>query len=161
MMVRGSSTAQADPDAVLELFSEVRSLFHRGRALMDELHGMGESSAGQRAVLESIARRGPQTVPQLARARPVSRQHIQALVNALQERALVRLVPNPAHKRSHLVELTRKGATLLGEMQRRERSLLRRLDLGISPAELRKATAVLAELRRRLEAGVGDRFDRD
>jgi DNA-binding MarR family transcriptional regulator len=159
-MARGSSTTKTDPDAVLELFSEVRLLFHRGRALMNELHSMGESSAGQRAVLESIARRGPQTVPQLARARPVSRQHIQALVNALEERALVRLVHNPAHKRSHLVELTRKGAALLGEMQRRERSLLQRMDLGISPAELSKATAVLARLRMRLEAGVGDRFGR-
>ena len=127
---------------------------------MSELHGMGDNSAGQRAVLESIARRGPQTVPQLARARPVSRQHIQVLVNALQERTLVRLVNNPAHKRSHLVELTRKGAALLGAMQRRERGLLQRLDLGISPAELRKATDVLAKLRGKLESGVGDGVDR-
>jgi hypothetical protein len=40
-------------------------------------------TAGKRGVLKGLDRLGPQTVPQMARARPVSRQHIQTLVNRL------------------------------------------------------------------------------
>jgi hypothetical protein len=38
-----------------------------------------------RAVLEFLSRHGPASVPQIARRRFVTRQHIQALVNGLME----------------------------------------------------------------------------
>jgi len=56
-------------------------------------------SAARRGVLRSLARLGPQTVPQMAGARPVSRQHIQTIVNALAADGLVETIDNPAHKR--------------------------------------------------------------
>jgi len=133
--------------ALGELMDETVALFHRLRAVAEEVHGQGEASAGRRGLLLSLARGGPQTVPQLARARPVSRQHVQTLVNALAADGLVELVENPAHKRSSLVRLTRAGALRLDGMARRERELLGSLSLGVGAHELRAASETLRQVR--------------
>jgi len=133
------------------LFDETVALFHRLRLTAEEIHGQGEASAGRRGVLRSLGRGGAQTVPQLARARPVSRQHIQVLVNALLGDGLVELRENPAHRRSRLVALTRKGALLLAAMEEREGRLLSRLAVPASARELDAAAAVLRKVRESLE----------
>src|SRR3954464_3148661 len=82
------------------LTREVRLTFHQLKAAAEALHadpdGLG---AAHRGVLESLHRDGAQSVPALARARPVSRQHIQVLANRLLELRLVETVQNPAHQR--------------------------------------------------------------
>ena len=95
---------------MVSLIDETRLLFHHLRRTAESLHRQGEITAGRRGVLESLHREGPRTVPQLARARPVSRQHIQKLVDPLAAEGLVELVDNPRHKRSKLVRLTAAGA---------------------------------------------------
>src|SRR5436305_7931387 len=65
--------------------------------------------SASRVALQVLQRCGPQTVPQIARARFSSRQNIQILVNRLQKEGLVELVENPDHKRSVLVRLTHRG----------------------------------------------------
>lgn len=134
-----------------ELMDATVALFHRLRAAAAELHGQGDLTAARRGVLQGLQRDGDQTVPQMARARPVSRQHIQTLVNALADDGLVELVGNPAHKRSKLVRITDAGRALLRSMQAREAEALHRLDPGIDPWRLREATQVLTELRIALE----------
>ncbi len=132
------------------LIDEVRMLLHRLKVTAEGLHGLGEPSAAQRGVLRDLAESGPQTVPAMARKRPVSRQHIQTVVNGLLEAGLVRLVDNPAHRRSHLVSLTDRGAELVRTMKAREQTLLEALDLAAGDEELQTACRVLAELRGRL-----------
>lgn len=148
-------TAQAvvGLEAVIE---ETRLLFHRLRRLAEEVHGQGELSAGRRGVLKSLARGGPQTVPQMARARPVSRQHIQMLVNPLAEEGYVELVANPHHKRSKLVRLTRKGMRLVAEIDRREARIFRAVAGEMSTEELATTTDTLRRLR---EIFAGRRVD--
>jgi DNA-binding MarR family transcriptional regulator len=63
----------------------------------------------ERGVLEILVRDGAQSVPAIARARLVSRQHIQTLVDDLIGKRLVELQPNPAHKTSPLVDVTMEG----------------------------------------------------
>ena len=63
----------------------------------------------ERGVLEILVRDGAQSVPGIARARLVSRQHIQKLVDELARKRLVELHPNPAHKTSPLVDATIDG----------------------------------------------------
>jgi DNA-binding MarR family transcriptional regulator len=140
-----------DPGLLEDVIGEVRSLFHLLRAAAGELHGLGQSSAGLRGVLESLGNHGPQTVPQLARSRPVSRQHIQMLVNELTRRGLVHLTENPAHKRSRLIALTEEGSVTRRRMRRREERLLARLPVSRSGKEMQTALAVLQEIRRALE----------
>ena len=138
--------------AIYEVINETRVLFHRAGAAVTQLHGENDPKPGGRGVLESLAQGGPQTVPQLARARPVSRQHMQIHVNALLSEGLVALDPNPAHKRSPLVSITHAGEKKLLDMARRERAGIRRLDLEVSNQELQFAADVLRRVRTALES---------
>jgi DNA-binding MarR family transcriptional regulator len=133
--------------ALAELFDEVRLFFHRMRAVAAHVHGQGEESGGRRGVLRELARLGPRTVPEMARARPVSRQHIQSLVNGLVDDGLVEIAPNPAHRRSGLVRATERGRALVAEMERREARVLGTIGVAPREQELRAAAALLRSLR--------------
>jgi DNA-binding MarR family transcriptional regulator len=88
----------------------------------------------------------------MARARPVSRQHIQGLVNLLLEDRLVELADNPAHRRSKLVRLTAGGEALVDEMLKREAKLFRSLPAAPSTKQLRHAAETLAAVRGSFES---------
>ena len=129
-----------------------RALMHRLKVAAAELHDQGELSAGKRGVLLSLDALGPRSVPQLARERPVSRQHIQMLVNPLLRDGCVELVHNPAHKRSKLVQLTAKGKTAVASMQEREEAVFARLPLAFDADELVRTASTLAALRQLFES---------
>ena len=159
-MSKGASAPADTARAALALgrvIDETRALFHRLRLAAEQLHTAERLTAGERAVLVEVATQGPRTVPQMARARPVSRQHIQTLVNALLERALVTLVENPRHQRSKLVELTHEGRALTRTVRSREGKALARLGREFDPTELERAAEMLSRVRDLFE---GDRFRR-
>jgi len=133
-------------DAFYSLTQAVRRLFHKLGHGASALHRDKEISAGMRAVLESVVQGGPQSVPQMARVRPVSRQHIQGLVNALLDAGHVEYAGNPAHKRSKLVAPTARGHEVFAAMRARENTALRRLAVESTPDELAAANAVLRKL---------------
>jgi DNA-binding MarR family transcriptional regulator len=150
---RSAESATTGPRAATAInvvIDETRLLFHRLRAVAEELHGGDGISAGARGVLTSLAAEGPQTVPRMARARPTSRQHIQTIVNSLLEAGLVTTARNPAHKRSVLITLTRPGERLVATMRRREARFLSELALHRGVHQLRAAATVLRDLRRAL-----------
>jgi DNA-binding MarR family transcriptional regulator len=103
-------------------------------------------------VLEHLLREGPSTVPAIARARRVSRQHIQAIVNPLLHEGMVERVENPAHRRSKLVRLTAAGQKVIEDIRRHEAHHLDQADIGVSDGELRSAAQVLRQVREALEA---------
>ncbi len=146
------TTPKGKIGALERLMDEVRALFHRLRVAAGEAHGQGPLSGGQRGVLLELERNGPQTVPQMARKRLVSRQHIQVLVNRLVEEGLVELAGNPSHKRSNLVRLTAKGKGALEAMLDREQALMKQLAAGLSKKELRNAAATLRTVRELFES---------
>src|SRR5574342_396024 len=88
----GASPAESPFDS---LINETVSLFHRLRIVADQIHHCGEMTGALRSILRSLDKLGEQTVPQIARARAVSRQHVQALVNQLAEERLVEFIANP------------------------------------------------------------------
>jgi DNA-binding MarR family transcriptional regulator len=150
-----SARKRADPDkrkALAALIEESVSLSRRLQSAVDEVHGGEAPSGGRRALLRDLARLGPQTVPQLARGKKVTRQHVQALVNPLVEAGYVELLANPAHSRSRLVGLTERGRELISEMDRRERELLSALGVAEPGAEMRRAADVLRSVRATLES---------
>src|SRR4051794_30966765 len=91
------------------LINRIPRLFHLLKALGDAMHADLGVTTSMRGVMGSLSALGPRTVPELARERPVSRQHIQSVVNDLAAAGFVRAVPNPAHRRSALIELTAEG----------------------------------------------------
>ena len=129
-----------------DLALAVRRLFHLLGHSASTLHGDLGISGGMRAVLESVIESGPQTVPDMARARPVSRQHIQMLVNGLLDAGCVAYLENPAHKRSRLVSPTENGREIYELMRERERDAFRTLTVELSAEDMETATAVLRSL---------------
>lgn len=134
---------------VEDLIYEVRVLYQSLLQLGNDIHSDSPVSMGMRAVLEYLSRFGDVTVPDMARARHVTRQRIQALVNDLVAIGLVTSRDNPASRRSPLITLTKAGARELTNMRRREG---RRLEVAISLARLKQARRTLIELREALES---------
>jgi DNA-binding MarR family transcriptional regulator len=132
---------------VEQLVYETTALHHRMKIVVQHLHGGGELAAGKRGILKGIELRGPQTVPQMARARPVSRQHIRACLEPLLAEGLVQYVDNPHHKRSKLVDLTPKGVARLQAINRREEAFFKRLQARFDAEEVRAAADLLRRVR--------------
>ncbi len=133
------------------LLDDLRRCGHLLGIVADRVHLGDAGSAARRAVLRALDHGGAQTVPDIARDRGVSRQHIQAVVNGLLDDGLVERTPNPAHRRSHLVRLTAAGESEVEAMVRRDTALLRELDLDVDEMDREAACRVLARLRQRLE----------
>ena len=124
----------------------VRRLFHKLGYGVAALHQNSSVSVGMRAVLESVIDGGPQTVPHMAKIRPVTRQHIQTLVNELLDGNYVEYIDNPAHKRSKLVAPTKRGMRVFEKMRSLESEAFKRAKIEVSPEELEAARKVLSAL---------------
>jgi DNA-binding MarR family transcriptional regulator len=98
----------ASAEDVLELSVAVIEFYFRIEAITQQTAGFA-TAGGEWGVLRSLIKEGPQTVPELARTRPISRQHCQTMANALERQGFVAFVENPKHKRSKLMSVTKKG----------------------------------------------------
>jgi DNA-binding MarR family transcriptional regulator len=132
------------------VFRQVRTCFNQLKTLAEQLHQDLGVNPSMRAVMESLADQGPKTVPDIAKSKGVSRQHIQNIVNALQADGFVKSFDNPTHKRSPLFDLTSKGSATFRKIQAREKKPLRHLAATISPDDLQHAEFVLTDLNRQI-----------
>ena len=133
-------------EKMVALTQAVRAAFNRLRALGDSLHGDLEVTTAMRAVMETLSASGAMTVPQIAKLKGVTRQHIQLLADALCEASLAVVKENPAHRRSSLIALTEKGKRAFAKMQSREVPVIEVLAGDFDALELERATAVLNRL---------------
>jgi DNA-binding MarR family transcriptional regulator len=108
---------QASAEDVLELSVAVIEFYFRIEAVTQATAGFA-SAGGEWGVLRTLVKEGAQTVPEMARTRPVSRQHCQTICNALEKQGLVEFVDNPKHKRSKLVRATKKGRDRFQSMKK-------------------------------------------
>ena len=94
----------------------------------------------------------------MARAKSVSRQHIQVNVDALVEARLAAPVTNPKHKRSVLIDLTAAGRRTFTAMRQREAAAMQTLAARLKDADIAGSAAALqalnAELASTLSQGV-------
>lgn len=131
------------------LYGVIRRLWplHRTvvRAVERELKNTG-MTAGEHALLDALNTEGPRTVPQLARSMGLDRQPVQRWVNHAAELGLVVTVPNPAHRRSSLVELTVEGAQAIHGIQEFEATELRQRLSDLRPEDVHTALHVLDRL---------------
>jgi DNA-binding MarR family transcriptional regulator len=133
------------------LLDEARLLFHALRQWSETLHAELGMTAAMRGLLELILLAGPATVPDMARARGVSRQHVQQQVDALLERSLVERQDNPAHKRSSMIALTSRGHALIQNVRAEELHALSRIQVGVSDHAMLEAAQVLSGWRTALQ----------
>ena len=139
-------------DGVASLTAEIRAAFHDLASLADDLHAGEGVTASMRAVMEFIAENDPHTVPAIARAKSVSRQHIQQLADTLVSAGQCEYLPNPAHKRSPLLALTGKGRETYARIREREREIVASRCAALDPAALFAAAETIARLRTALLA---------
>ena len=143
MRQEGVSTVGA---AAYQVLAQVRPLSQAsGRAEDQTLRGT-DLTVPLRAVLEVLLDRGAMTVPQLAREFAVTRQSVQALVDAGAARGLLDFRDNPQHRRSRLVAATEHGRRTFTEVHRRELAALDRVTADLDADDLARCARVLAVL---------------
>jgi DNA-binding MarR family transcriptional regulator len=136
--------------SVYRVLGAVRPLYQASeRAVSDALRGTG-LTVPLRAVLEAVLTHGPMTVPQVAREFGVTRQSIQALVDAGADLGLLVLVDNPQHRRSRLVTATERGERTFAEIHRRELANLERVAADLDADDLAACARILTVLTDRV-----------
>jgi|SRR5262245_2708277 len=133
-------------EAIAELMLEVAQCFFRIRAVGQKtglITSWGGSAFG---FMRSLALLGPLTVPQIAHMRPTSRQRMQRLADELAVEGLVTFIDNPKHRRSKLVQLTRKGDARYREMNARFLAIASTMGVALNEADIRKTTEIVRQL---------------
>ncbi len=133
---------------------ETIGLFHRLRFVAEEIYGEDGRSTARRGVLRGLTRYGAQTVPALARARSVTRQSLQPVVDALVRDGLAELLENPRHARSALARATPKGQRLVRDWDAIDDRVLSAIGRGLSKEDLRITLQTLITLRERFETSM-------
>ena len=138
--------AEEKAEAIAELMLDVTQCFFRIRAAGQKSGLITSWGGGAFGFMRSLAMLGPLTVPQIAQMRPTSRQRMQRLADELAAAGLVEFVDNPKHRRSQLVQLTRKGGARYREMNAQFLTLASTLGGDLNDTEIRKTAAVVRRL---------------
>ena len=141
-----SALVDGKSEAIGELMLEVAQCFFRIRAVGQKTGLITSWGGGAFGFLRSLAVLGPLTVPQIAQMRPTSRQRMQRLADELAAQGLVRFIDNPKHRRSKLVQLTRKGDARYREFNVRFLTIASTLGGGLTEAEIRRTTEIVRQL---------------
>lgn len=138
---------QADPKTLYRLIVEIRGAFNDLKAFSDAANADLGITAAMRAVMEYVQTSGPEAVPMIARAKNVSRQHIQQLADALVDAGLAQWKDNPRHKRSALLALTAGGQQRFSEIRKREAVALAGIAAKLDGGEVDQAAETVSALR--------------
>jgi DNA-binding MarR family transcriptional regulator len=111
--VEPEAEAQAKVGELVAIFAEIIRLDLRCRTIFARIRQEGGLSGIEVTTLMAIAHAPtPPTVPQIGRSLGHPRQVIQRAVRVLEEHGLMRLAPNPGHKRAALLVATEQGRAL-------------------------------------------------
>jgi DNA-binding MarR family transcriptional regulator len=132
--------------AIGELMLEVAQCFFRIRAIGQKTGLITSWGGGAFGFMRTLTLLGPRTVPQIAQMRPTSRQRMQRLADELAAEGVVRFVNNPKHRRSKLVQLTRKGDARYRELNARFLAIASTMGVTLSEGEIDKATEIVRQL---------------
>ncbi len=136
------------------IVDEAVALSWRVRYVADQIHLEGGRSETARGVLRGLVRYGARTVPQLAFARSVTRQHTQEVVDGLIADGLVEKQPNPTHQRSHLIAPTTRGIEVVAAHDAEDARTMIAVGatMKVSRADLAITVRVLREMREGFES---------
>jgi DNA-binding MarR family transcriptional regulator len=144
-------TQVAASESMQALMVEIIYTFFLLRAAGKQIGAVTATDGGYWGMLRSLKMEGPQTVPQIARSRPVSRQHIQKLANEMVAEGAIEFVENPAHRRSKLLHLTAKGDAIFQDISAHIAQEAEGLVEGMDAEELAASVKVLRQLKAKLK----------
>src|SRR5436305_1751588 len=127
------------------LFPLVRQLRHHNVDL----------TASQASALATIARRGPMTVGELAKAERVSSPMVTKIAKGLEEEGLVTRTVEPSDRRVTNLAITKEGQKRLERSRSLKNAWLARQLRGLSKSELDALEAVIPVLERITARGAG------
>ena len=139
-------------ESIHALVVELTFTFFKLRSSGDSQYQKYGLSSGRMALMRSLFTGGPQTVSAIAASRPVARQGIQRMVNAMLKDELLVLTDNPRHKRAKLVELSATGSALYQQVLQEEIEFMNRLSDGLSLDSIEQCRELLGQVRDRLES---------
>ncbi|MCI2418552.1 MarR family transcriptional regulator [Saccharopolyspora sp. K220] len=130
-----------------EIYTVIGPLYRRVARVVERDSPRNGLSVGVRAVLERLELSGTaETVPQIARTLELSRQFVQRMVNDALEQGFVTLRPNPAHRRSALVELTGPGYAAIRAVQAAEHEAMGHVGGDLTAVDVATTLRVLREM---------------
>jgi DNA-binding MarR family transcriptional regulator len=134
-------------DLILAVFRLNGDLLAAGDGLVKDL---GLTSARWQ-ILGAIAL-SPVSLPvaHIARNMGLTRQAVQRVVDDMRTDGLVRLDPNPHHRRASLVAMTERGEAAYAGASARQERWAEALADGLRPEAIEAATALLRTLQQRL-----------
>ena len=140
----------ADPKTLKTVIDTVRRCFWLLAEISDKSVADIGLTASTRAILEHLLECGSQTVPQIASEKNIRRQSVQALVDRLLPLGFVNSSPNPAHRKSNVIELTPEGRAVFEQVRQRELLLLQELGEGLDQSEMQKIAEGLNAFKHQL-----------
>jgi DNA-binding MarR family transcriptional regulator len=142
---RSDVTSRPKDETYQLLVADIYELAGALRRHGDELAGAVGQSQARWQVL-SVLSDGDWTVPDAARRLGVSRQAVQRIADLLVEEGSAEYEPNPGHKRSPYVRLTRSGAAALASIDEAASTRRSQVLRDVSAADLEHAHSVLRTL---------------
>jgi DNA-binding MarR family transcriptional regulator len=134
---------------VIEVFRANGDLIEAGDALV---HNLGLTSARWQVLGAVALAPAPLPVAHIARNMGLARQSVQRVVEDMREDGLVRLEPNPHHRRAPLVIMTIKGETAYRKAMLRKDVWADVLTEGLPPEAIEAASTLLHALQQRIAA---------
>lgn len=140
---------EALTNLILETFRLNGRLLAAGDALVADI---GLTSARWQVLGAVTLSREPLPVAHIARLMGLARQSVQRLANEMERDGLLSFTANPNHQRAKLVLLTARGRAAYDRAMKRQAPWAETIASGLDPRQIEATTAVLATLRKRLEA---------
>jgi DNA-binding MarR family transcriptional regulator len=155
-------SVRGDPDRlrrglsglVIEVFRLNGDLIEAGDALV---HDLGLTSARWQVLGAITLSPTPLPVAHIARNMGLARQSVQRVVDDMRADGLVRLQPNPHHRRAPLVAMTPRGEAAYEQATARKDLWADGLTEGLSPEAIEAASILLHALQQRI-GGSHDRI---
>jgi DNA-binding MarR family transcriptional regulator len=147
MAKKSTKEGAAIPDLIFTMamtFFRMRTIGQRGGAVTSW-------GGGTWGFLRTVVQMGPLTVPEIARIRPVARQHMQRMADEAVADGLVEFIDNPAHKRSKLIRITGKGLKEHDRLKARMVELGTEWADGLTLEDIETTVRTLAHLRDKAE----------
>lgn len=140
----------SETQSLTRLIREVRTCFNQLKHIAELTTEGLDINPSMRAVLEGLNHPEPRTVPDLAKEKGVSRQHVQTVMNALLEKNYVEPEDNPNHKRSVLYRLTPSGRETFEKIQRRETAPMTALAAALPEQDIEAGITTLLRMNKEI-----------
>ena len=153
------SSHELDAPQWLRVESTIMATARAIRQSYDQRFNDLDLNLSEASVLAYVAEHGALTQTQIAKSLGLGRAATGALIDVLEDRALVQRQTNPDDRRVWLVEITIAGKELVEEVYVRDQILRKQLRNGITRQERQQLAAVLVRLGNNLASVLAEEIE--